>query len=141
MVLEGGKRILSKAINKKEPITAEIVLQLYNHFKDNFDLFNCRSMCMFLLAYAGFFRFKELTQIKMKNINLYDTHVEILVESSKTDVYREGNKVVIAKTNTVTCPVKFLLRYCSLAELPFHSEEYLFRSIQFNKHSNKNNLS
>jgi hypothetical protein len=42
---------------------------------------------MFLLAYAGFFRYKELSNIRMTNIAFYDTHIEILVETSKTDIY------------------------------------------------------
>ena len=55
IVLEGGKRILSKPIKKKEPITADIIHKLFNFYKNNLALYNSRSLCMFLLAYAGFF--------------------------------------------------------------------------------------
>jgi hypothetical protein len=43
----------------------------------------------------------------MTNLTFYDTHIEILVETSKADIYRQGNTVVIARTNTETCPVLF----------------------------------
>ena len=92
---------------------------------------------MFLLAYAGFFRYKELSNIRMTNIAFYDTHIEILVETSKTDIYRQGNKVVIVRTNTETCPVLFLRRYCTLAGLNLDSSEYMFRSLQYNKSNHK----
>jgi hypothetical protein len=39
---------------------------------------------MFVLAYAGFFRNKEISNIKMNNLSFYDTHVKICIESSKT---------------------------------------------------------
>ena len=136
-VLEGGKRMLSKPIIKKEPITADIIHKLFNFHKNYLDLYNSRSLCMFLLAYAGFFRYKELSNIRMTNIAFYDTHIEILVETSKTDIYRQGNKVVIVRTNTETCPVLFLRRYCTLAGLNLDSSEYIFRSLQYNKSNHK----
>jgi hypothetical protein len=92
---------------------------------------------MFLLAYAGLFRYKELSNIRMTNIAFYDTHIEILVETSKTDIHRQGNTVVIARTNTETCPVLFLRRYCTLAGLNLDSNEYIFRSLQYNKSNHK----
>lgn len=134
IVLEGGKRILSKPIKKKEPITADIIHKLFNFYKNNlafiqqsFTLYVFTSLCMIL------FRYKELSNIRMTNIAFYDTHIEILVETSKTDIYRQGNKVVIARTNTETCPVLFLRRYCTLAGLNLDSNEYIFRSLQYNK--------
>jgi hypothetical protein len=77
----------------------------------------------------------------MNNLSFYDTHVKICIESSKTDIYRQGNTVIIAKTNTDTCPVKLLPYYCKIAELRAKSDEYSFRSLQFNKNLNKNTLS
>ena len=54
-----------------------------------------------------FLRYKEISNIRMTNLTFYDTHIEILVETSKADIYRQGNTVVIARTNTETCPVLF----------------------------------
>ena len=77
----------------------------------------------------------------MNNLPFYDTHVKICIESSKTDIYRQGNTVSITKTNTDTCPVKLLAHYCKIAELRADSDEYIFRSLQFDKNLNKNTLS
>jgi hypothetical protein len=88
-----------------------------------------------------FFRYKEISNIKMNNLSFYHTHVKICIESSKTDIYRQGNTVIIAKKNTDTCPVKLLPYYCKIAELRAKSDEYSFRSLQFNKNLNKNTLS
>ena len=139
LVYEGGKRILSQPVHKKEPITADIIIKMFHFYKNKLDLYNCRSLCMFLLAYAGFFRFQELSHIRMSDISFHNTHIEILVPSSKTDIYRQGNSVVIAKTNTETCPVAFLHRYISLADLS-NSTDFIFRSLSYNKSTHKHIL-
>ena len=56
--------------------------------------------------------------------------------AGKTDVYSRGNNVVIAKTNGKACPVSWLLRYISLAELRYDSEDFIFRAIRYFKSKN-----
>jgi hypothetical protein len=41
-------------------------------------------------------------------------YIVVIIVSGKTDVFRRGNNVVIAKTNGKACPVSWLLRYISL---------------------------
>ena len=97
----------------------------------NADLKNIRVACMCLLCYAGFLRFAELANLRRHHVFIYDNHVKLFLESSKTDVYREGRDVLISKTNTPTCPVNMLLRYFYLAEIPADSTDYIFRPLCF----------
>ena len=48
-------------------------------------------------------------------------------------IYRQGDEVVIARTNTETCPVLFLCRYCTLAGLNLDYNEYICRALQYNQ--------
>jgi hypothetical protein len=41
-----------------------------------------------------------------------DSHIEIKIPKSKTDIYRKGNYVIIARTGNNLCPVQ---RYTDLA--------------------------
>ena len=141
LVLEGGKIILSKPFKKKEPITADVIVKLFKFYKGRLDLFNSRSLCMFVLVYAGFFRYKKISNIKMNNLSFYDTHVKICIENSKTDIYRQGNTVSIAKKNIDTCPFKLFAHNCKIADVRAESDGHIFRSLQFNKNLNKNTLS
>jgi hypothetical protein len=50
---------------------------------------------MCLLCYAGFLRFAELANLRRHHVFIYDNHVKLFLESSKTDVYREGRDVLI----------------------------------------------
>ena len=52
---------------------------------------------------------------------------------SKTDVYREGNYVYIAKLENKYCPVAILRRYIEASNLDLSSRLPLLRSLTKNK--------
>ena len=106
----------------------------------NKDLRNIRVACLCLLCYAGFLRFDELENRRRHHVFIYDNHIKLCLESSKTDVYREGRDVLISKTNTHTCPVNMLLRYFYLAKIPADSTDYIFRPLCFCKSVNSYKL-
>ena len=79
MCYEGSKRILSKPINKKQPITVEMLHTIVDNFGSNyFDLSGLRVCTICILGFSGFFfRYNELSNITMNDISFSDTHVEI----------------------------------------------------------------
>lgn len=72
--MDGARKILSKQITKKEPITVDITKKLYDHYGVSSDLFDLRIYCMFSLAFAGFLRFKELVNIRFADLTFFDSH-------------------------------------------------------------------
>ena len=62
---------------------------------------------------------------------------KISSEKSKTDIYREGSWVLIAKTFTDTCPVNMLIQYSAKFKLPPSSEQYIFSGFTFSEKQNK----
>ena len=61
----------------------------------------------------------------------------IHILSSKTDQYRQGDSVLVARTGSPTCPVAMLERYYSLAALPKQSKLRLFRGIVVTKNGQR----
>lgn len=59
--------------------------------------------------------------------------MNIFIEKSKTDQLREGNSVLIARTNSDTCPVHMLKSYLLQANIANNSQEFIFRSVTFCK--------
>jgi len=147
-VLESAKRILSKPVVKKEPITADILFAMYSRLYSESNLKTQRIICACLVAYAGFMRSAELLQIKLCDIVFSDEYMSIFMESSKTDKYRDGSWIMIAKTGTVLCPVVNLLKYIGWAN--FCDEDFVFCNIskakdkyivrKTNKHMSYSNL-
>ena len=83
------------------------------------------------MGFIGFFRYSELAKIKECDLQFFEDHLEIFVESSKTDQYRDGAVVVIACTGTDYCPVAMLERYMRLANISIAnlSDNDLFRRL------------
>lgn len=104
----GARKMLSKPITKTEPITGDIMKELYDHYGVSSDLSDLRIYCMFSSAFAGFLRFNELVNICFADLTFFDSHVQIFIPKSKTSIFRQGNKLLIASTGKETCPVVFL---------------------------------
>ena len=96
---------------------------------------------MCLLAYAGIFRISELLSIRRSNIVTEDLYHKIFIEVSKTDKYREGSWVYIATTGKFTCPYTYLIKYLEAARIPSFSQNFIFRSLQYDKNLKGNVLS
>jgi hypothetical protein len=63
----------------------------------------------------------------------YSDHVNLNIEKSKTDIYREGKDVIISATNNYTFPVAMLSRYLLLANISEGSNDYIFNSENLKK--------
>ncbi|KAJ8300270.1 hypothetical protein KUTeg_021789 [Tegillarca granosa] len=118
LIMEGGRRILAKPINKKEPVTIDILNKLIDKFgADKCNLLNLRICVLCLLGFSGFFfRFNELANIKLSDISFKQGYVEISIRKSKTDIYRRGNVIVISETVNKLCPVSWLRDYIKCAD-------------------------
>ena len=60
-------------------------------------------------------------------------NMSVHIASSKTDQYRQGDSVVVARTGSPTCPVSMLERYFNMASLSQQSKLRIFRGIVVSK--------
>ena len=82
---------------------------------------------------AGFFSLNELANIKLKHLTFCDGFVKLFVARSKTDVYREGKFVYIAKLASKYYPVVILGRYIEEANLDLSSHLPVFTRLKKTK--------
>ena len=59
--------------------------------------------------------------------------MSVHIASSKTDQYRQGDSVVVARTGLPTCPVSMLEWYFNMASLSQQSKLRIFRGIVVSK--------
>ena len=96
-----------------------------------------RDINIIVLSYAGFLRFSEVSNLKSSHIKFEEGYVSIFIERSKTDVYRDGSWVLVAKTGSIACPYSLLQRYLKAAKLGDTSEDqYIFRSVNYRRKTN-----
>ena len=126
---ESAKRLNSKPVNKKDPVTSQMIIELCSKFKDSVDLMIIRDLAMIVLSFAGFLRFDELSSLKCNDITVHDHFLKLKIVHSKTDQYRQGNEVLICKGNTLACPVSIFRHYVFLSKLVLSSDFYVFRPI------------
>ena len=133
LCLEGCCRLVAKPIQKKEPITVDILAKFVNQFGSmTCTLSDLRITTLALISFAGFLRFNEAVHIRRSDVSFYSSHCCIMVRESKTDVYRQGDQLLIARTGTPLCPVKMLERYFVTAGLTdATSKEFIFRAVMF----------
>ena len=130
-VLESAKRILGKSTVKKEPISVDILMTMFNRLYEVKNLKHHRIICAYPLAFAGFMRSSELLNIKVSDCVFDSNYMTIFVESSKTDKYRDRSWIIIAQTGTRLCPVTNVKRYIEWAKL--YSEDFLFCNLSKTK--------
>ena len=126
-LMEAAKRIGSKPKQKKDVISTEMLQTLCSAYENCDDVIQLRDLCMITLAYAGFLRFNELSNLRCKDVKFNSDHLVLTITKSKTDVYRRGNEVLIAKGTSSACPYNMLHRYMSVAELSVCSDYFLFK--------------
>ena len=127
--LEGLKRACAKPVQKKAPFSTEMLQAIVQDVRKNNRLADIRLAAVCLLAFAGFFRYDQLANIRPCDLQLSPDGVTIGIPRSKTDQYRQGNEVVIARTRSDTCPVAMLEEYLRRAEIDLNSQLFLFRPI------------
>ena len=96
-----------------------------------------RLLAVCLLAFAGFLRCDELIKLRCSDISCNAEGMQVSIKSSKTDQYRDGDEVVIARTGTPTCPVNIMTRYFDMAGLTVQSIEKVFRGIVHTREGEK----
>ena len=126
------QRQLAKPKVKKEPITLEILRKMVETSGNPPSLSECRLLAICLLAFSAFLRFDELVKLRCHDIQFKDFML-IHITSSKTDQYRQGDEVVLARTGSVTCPVAKLEECFAMAKLSTQSSEKIFRAITATK--------
>lgn len=86
--------------------------KLYDHYGVSSDLSDLRIYCMFSLAFASFLRFNELVNIRFAELTFFDSHVQIFIPKSKTDIFRQWNKLQEqAKKHVLLFVLKIILEF------------------------------
>ena len=82
-VLEGAERRLAVPTKKKEPITPELLLKMYDNLYSDNNVFNQRTICACLLGYAAFLRVSELLNLRRCAIEFFPSHMSVFIQKSR----------------------------------------------------------
>ena len=132
--VQGYNRVHASPTLRKEPITPDILQKLLDsHGHPGANLADLRLLFVCFVSYAGFLRFDDLIGISRKNCSVSSDRLIIHLEKSKTDQFRQGADVVIARTYNNTCPVQIAERYFNALGDPVESQLPVIRRLTTSK--------
>ena len=129
IVLDGVQRRLAKPTILKEPFSNDMIVALVNSLGKSPTLSDVCLVAACILAFSAFLRYDELARLRFSDVAFHDTHMEVHITSSKTDQYRQGNKVIVARTGSHTYPMAMLERYYAMGSITKDAKLRLFRGI------------
>ena len=134
MIREAAPRTLHYVSNKKEPINIAMISKVVQVFgSETASLQDLRLVAMMLIAFSAFLRYQELANLRFSDLIFHDQYLQLFIESSKTDIHRDGVWVFVARINSPNCPVEALQRYVTRAGFQGYTEQFIFRGITRHK--------
>ena len=131
MVREIAKRTRLAGQNVKAPLLASYVRKLFDlwRWSPESSLHSIMKLTAVALCFAGFLRFSDMMTIQWPEIRFLPTHMELFLERSKTDQYREGRWVLIARVSGPYCPVALTEHLLSLGRYTSVGPGGLIRNV------------
>ena len=114
-----------RALNRKEPISSSVIHDFIG-LADLQNPVNLRNVTMYVLSFACFFRFDNVSRIRRNDIFFHERFMVIKVLKSKNDQLRKGDEVIFSEISGPACPVKTYLAHFSI---PSSSRDIMFRPI------------
>ena len=127
--LSGLQHQLAAPSKKKEPITAQMLARMVDSVGESPTVADSRLLALAFLSFSAFLRFDELSHLCCSDIVFEEDKMLIHIASSRTDQWREGAFVPVARSGTNTCLVKILEQYYSLGNIDNSYSERLFRAL------------
>ena len=127
-IVQSSLRNMTSAKNQKDPISKDMVRKMLN-LGPKPTLMQTRDALMAALSFSLLLRNEELRHLACNNINENDSGVTFLIVSSKTDVFRKGKKLFLAKQDGVFSVTKLLKEYMKRGNLKFHENKFLFGPV------------
>ena len=78
---------------------------------------------------TGVLEISEVINLKISDIVLKETHMSILTEKNKTDIYRESYWLHLSKLQSYLCPLKLFRKFINTAKIKDSKENFIFRQI------------
>lgn len=126
---DSAARNVPKTANQKQPIEGGIVKQMIVNLAKDASLIQIRNVLMPAMAYSLLLRFDELSHLNCKFVNRVDKGLKILIPSSKTDIFREGKTVFLAKQTGGASVFSLFEQYMVISGLSLGDNHFLFTPI------------
>ena len=134
-IVESSNRNNAKMKIRKKPLSSEIIQGILKQLPKEPTLVQLRNCLIPVLAYALLLRHDETSHLNCSHLTVLDEGIKFFIPSSKTDTYREGKFVFLAKENRSLYDL--LLRYFSVSNISIGQNHFLFGPVAYDKSTKK----
>lgn len=133
--LRGLKKLVAKIPERKNPLDRDTLVGIVKKWvRSNSSVAELRNAAMLVCCYYAFFRINEILNLRLCDVTFGPNYefVCFSIPVHKTCQLRNSDKVLLAKTGKIDCPVNILLRYMKMAfssEIYLNSSNFLFQSL------------
>jgi hypothetical protein len=135
MSREIARRLKLAGQNVKKPLLASHIRRLFDLwlYAPSSSLFDVMRLAAVVLSYVGFLWYSDLMMIRWDELRLSPTHMELFLEKTKTDQYREGRWVLCARVRGRFCPVALVETLLRLGSYAAHGPGPLIRNTSVSR--------
>jgi hypothetical protein len=116
--LRGFKKLVAKVPERKNPLKREVLVCIVEKWvRADSSLIELRNAAMLVCCFYAFFRINEILNLRLSDVSFGPNfeYVCFAIPVHKTCQLRNSDKVLLAKTGKIDCPVTILLRYMKTA--------------------------
>ena len=130
-IVESTRRNETKEKSRKKPLTTEIISNIVKNLVSSPTLTEIRDALIPSLTFALLLRHDELSHLNFNHFSNLAGGLKIHIPSSKTDTFREGKYVFLAKENSIV--YNLIFQHTAKAGLDFNANHFFFGPIVITK--------
>jgi hypothetical protein len=128
-IVDSSQRNIDSKKNQKLPFSADMIKKMMD-LDINETLENLRNALIPALGFSLLLRHDELSHISLAHMTLCKEGIKFLIPSSKTDVFRNGRFVFLARQSGQISVFDLLMKFISKADLKIGENKFLFCEIR-----------
>ena len=126
-VIDYCKRFARKVNRKKRPLLKfEFQKTMKYASISQPSLLDLRNLCIVMFGFLAFLRFDDLSQIKLCDMDIFGSHVTIVVPEGKADQTYKSQKVEIKVDSRCFDILKSYVKRCQFSKLGWHRSDVYF---------------
>ena len=129
-LLDVAKHILARPPTRKKPLSTDQVRSLLTRLEGG-SVADLQLAALLALGFFGFLHWDDLHHLSVDSLNFGVSHVAIFLRKRKSDQFREGSWVFIARSSTPPCPVAVVEKFLRIGGHRKGSK--LFRRVRSTK--------
>lgn len=136
-VVDAANRRFGLCSGAKDAVSSPLLLVLHAECVSSTSIVAWRTFVLSLFMFYGLLRWAEVSTLTANDVEIFDDHLVLILRHAKTDQHKLGNRVPLAATESVLCPVKAFRHYILLAKISLPSSQLLFRNVSGSKLNSK----